>query len=159
MLFSRFVPSLLLLAALCSPAFAQGFKKELDAPEKVSLSVKNRDGRVSVVASDEQQKKVTIDAKSTGSPVDFASIVTFFCCSSEATTLTRPSMFLTDSETFSGASSSFLKPWAKAGKHKAARSSSDGTNLLNNIASDLARSRAGGQAQPQFPRLSGPYRL
>ena len=69
MLFSRFVPSLLLLAALCSPVFAQGFKKELDAPEKVSLSVKNRDGRVSVVASDEQQKKVTIDAKSTGLPV------------------------------------------------------------------------------------------
>ena len=66
MLFSRFVPSLLLLAALCLPAFAQGFKKELDAPEKVSLSVKNMDGRVSVVASDEQQKKVTIEAKSTG---------------------------------------------------------------------------------------------
>jgi len=69
MLFSRFVPSLLLLAALCVPAFAQGFKKELDAPEKVSLSIKNMDGRVSVVASDEQQKKVTIDAKSTGMPV------------------------------------------------------------------------------------------
>jgi VWFA-related protein len=51
---------------LCLPAFAQGFKKELDAPEKVSLSVKNMDGRVSVVASDEQQKKVTIEAKSTG---------------------------------------------------------------------------------------------
>src|ERR1051325_2626619 len=69
MLFSRFVPSLLLLAALCAPVFAEGVKKELDAPEKVSLSVKNRDGRVSVVASDEQQKKVTIDAKSTGLPV------------------------------------------------------------------------------------------
>src|ERR1043166_8911870 len=70
MLFSRFVPSLLLIAALCVPAFAQGFKKELDAPEKVSLSIKNMDGRVSVVASDEQQKKVTIDAKSTGMPVE-----------------------------------------------------------------------------------------
>src|SRR5689334_12852103 len=69
MLFSRFVPSLLLLAALCFPALAQGFKKELEAPEKVSLSVKNVDGRVSVVASEEQQKKVTIDAKSTGLPV------------------------------------------------------------------------------------------
>jgi len=69
MLFSRFVPSLLLLAALCSPAFAQGFKKELEAPEKVSLSVKNVDGRVSVVASEDQQKKVTIEAKSAGLPV------------------------------------------------------------------------------------------
>src|SRR5689334_15277992 len=69
MLFSRFVPLLLLLAALSSPAFAQGFKKELDAPEKVSLSVKNLDGRVSVVASEEQQKKVTVEAKSVGLPV------------------------------------------------------------------------------------------
>src|SRR5215510_2848620 len=69
MLFSRFVPLLLLLAALCSPAFAQGFKKELEAPEKVSLSVKSMDGRVSVVASEEQQKKVTIEAKSAGLPV------------------------------------------------------------------------------------------
>ncbi len=69
MLFSRFVPSLLLLAALCFPAFAQGFKKELEAPEKVSLSVKNVDGRVSVVASEDEQKKVTIEAKSAGLPV------------------------------------------------------------------------------------------
>jgi len=69
MLFSRFVPLLLLLAALCSPAFGQGFKKELEAPEKVSLSVKNVDGRVSVVASEEQQKKVTIEAKSAGLPI------------------------------------------------------------------------------------------
>src|ERR1041385_4435479 len=69
MLFSRFVPSLLLLAAFCFPAFAQGLKKELEAPEKVSVFVKNPDGRVSVVASEEQQKKVTIDAKSTGAAV------------------------------------------------------------------------------------------
>jgi VWFA-related protein len=54
---------------LCSPTFAQGFKKELEVPEKVSLSVKNIDGRVSVVASEEQQKKVTIEAKSAGQPV------------------------------------------------------------------------------------------
>ena len=69
MLFSRFVPSLLLLAAFCFPAFAQGLKKELEAPEKVSVSVKNVDGRVSVVASEKQQKKVTIEAKSAGLPV------------------------------------------------------------------------------------------
>jgi len=69
MLFSRFVPSLLLLAAFCFPAFAQGLKKELEAPENVSVSVKNVDGRVSVVASEEQQKKVTIEAKSAGLPV------------------------------------------------------------------------------------------
>ena len=70
MLLSRFVPLVLLLAGLCSTALAQSFKQELEAPEKVSLSVKNLDGRVSVVASEEQQKKVTIEAKSTGSPVE-----------------------------------------------------------------------------------------
>src|SRR5262249_16802292 len=69
-----------------------------------------------------------------GSPADFASIVTFFCCSSDAITLTRPSMFLTDRLTFSGASISVLKPWAKAGELIAARSNRSGKNLLNNIA-------------------------
>ena len=39
---------------------------------------------------------------------DLASIVIFFCCSSEATILTFPSRFLTDSDTFSGTSSSCL---------------------------------------------------
>ena len=69
MLFSRFVPLALLLASLCSLAVAQSYKQELEAPEKVSLSVKNLDGRVSVVASEEQQKKVTIEAKSPGAAV------------------------------------------------------------------------------------------
>ncbi|HKY42626.1 MAG TPA: VWA domain-containing protein [Pyrinomonadaceae bacterium] len=70
MLLSRFVSLVLLLAALCSTSLAQSFKQELEAPEKVSLSVKNLDGRVSVVASEEQQKKVTIEARSTGAPVE-----------------------------------------------------------------------------------------
>jgi VWFA-related protein len=70
MLLCRFLPFLLLLAAISSPAFAQGFKKEIEAPEKVNLSVKNVDGRVSVIASEEQQKKVTIDARSTGLPIE-----------------------------------------------------------------------------------------
>ncbi len=70
MLLSRFVPLVLLLAGLCSTALAQGFKQELEGPEKVTLSVRNLDGRVSVVASEEQQKKVTIEAKSTGLPVE-----------------------------------------------------------------------------------------
>jgi len=67
---SRFLPLALVLCGLCSTAFAQGFKKELEAPEKVSLSVKNLEGRVSVIASEEQQKKVTVDAKSSGSPIE-----------------------------------------------------------------------------------------
>jgi VWFA-related protein len=67
---SRFLPLALVLCGLCSTALAQGFKKELEAPEKVSLSVKNLEGRVSVIASEEQQKKVTVDAKSSGSPIE-----------------------------------------------------------------------------------------
>src|SRR5829696_2923597 len=59
-----------LLAGLCSSAFAQGFKTELETPEKVSLVIKNLDGRVSVVASEEQQKKVAVEAKSTGLALD-----------------------------------------------------------------------------------------
>ena len=74
MLFSRFVPLLLLLACLCSTAVSQSYKQELEAPEKVSLSVKNLDGRVSVVASEEQQKKITVEAKSTGLAVDPADV-------------------------------------------------------------------------------------
>jgi hypothetical protein len=53
---------------------AQGYKQELEAPEKVSLSVKNLDGRVSVVASEEQQKKITVEAKSTGLAIDPADV-------------------------------------------------------------------------------------
>ena len=72
MFFRQFFPALicaLLLAIFSCPAYAQGFKQELDVPEKVDLTVRNLDGRVSVVASDEQQKKVTVDAKSAGSAI------------------------------------------------------------------------------------------
>src|SRR5260370_496045 len=48
---------------------AQTLQRQLEAPEKVSVSIKNRDGRVTVNASDEQQKKVTIEATSAGLPV------------------------------------------------------------------------------------------
>jgi VWFA-related protein len=69
MSFQRLAQLLFLLTGLCLSAFAQGFKSELEAPEKVSLVVKNLDGRVSVVASAEQEKKVSIDAKSTGQEI------------------------------------------------------------------------------------------
>ncbi|HSK64219.1 MAG TPA: VWA domain-containing protein, partial [Pyrinomonadaceae bacterium] len=61
--------SALLLSVFCGSAFAQGFKQELETPEKVVLLVRNLDGRVSVVASAEQQRKVTIDARSAGDPI------------------------------------------------------------------------------------------
>jgi len=49
---------------------AQTVQRELDTPETVSLIVKSRNGKVSVVAADDQQKKVTIEATSIGRPVD-----------------------------------------------------------------------------------------
>jgi VWFA-related protein len=67
---SRFLPLILLLVALCSPAFAQVLKQEFETPEKVSVSIRNLDGRVSVVASEEHQKKVTVEARSSGSPIE-----------------------------------------------------------------------------------------
>jgi VWFA-related protein len=45
---------------------AQGFERELDAPEQVELVVKNRHGRVTVLASEEQQRKVSVRAASPG---------------------------------------------------------------------------------------------
>lgn len=62
--------SALLLTIFCSSAFAQGFKQELEAPEKIELTVRNLEGRVSVVASEEQQKKVTVEARSSGDAIE-----------------------------------------------------------------------------------------
>ncbi len=67
---SKFISALALLAALCYPAFAQNFQRDLDTAERVSVYVKNLNGRVSVIAAAEQIKKVTIEATSTGAPVD-----------------------------------------------------------------------------------------
>src|SRR5215213_2384250 len=70
----------------------------------------------------------------TAAPVDLASIVTFFCCSSDATTLTRPSRFLTTSETFSGASISVLYPWAHAEEQNPTSRIKNWARDLNHIA-------------------------
>ncbi|HEX2268023.1 MAG TPA: VWA domain-containing protein [Pyrinomonadaceae bacterium] len=59
------VISWLLVGFTCS-AFAQGFKQELEAPEKVSVTIRNLEGRVSVVASESHEKKVTVEANSSG---------------------------------------------------------------------------------------------
>lgn len=59
-----------ILIMACCPVLAQSYSREVDSPEKVSLSVNNRNGRVSVIASEEQLKKVTFVATSSGTPVD-----------------------------------------------------------------------------------------
>src|SRR4051794_9597535 len=67
---------LLSLVAFSADARSQSYKSELETGGKVSLSVKSRNGRVSIIASDEQQKKVTIEATSAGLPVDAADLST-----------------------------------------------------------------------------------
>jgi len=61
---------LLLLLAAFDSVYAQTYRREMETSDKVSVSVKSRSGRVSVIAEDEQQKKVTIEANSAGAPVD-----------------------------------------------------------------------------------------
>ncbi len=65
--------ALLFLAASAS-ARAQTLERELNTPEKVSISIKNRNGRV-IVISGEEQKKVAISAVSQGAPVTEADVV------------------------------------------------------------------------------------
>lgn len=70
---------LLMLAALGSVVAqptAQTYRREIETGEKVSLSVKSRNGRVGVVASEEQTKTVVIEASSAGAPVDASDIHT-----------------------------------------------------------------------------------
>jgi len=71
----KFVPVTALLLLLASLAVVggqtgQSYRRELETGEKVSLSVKSRNGRVSVIAADEQKKNVTIEASSAGALVD-----------------------------------------------------------------------------------------
>ena len=68
-MFIRVFLALFAVTILSLPALGQGYKTELETAEKVSVAIKNLDGRVSVVASEEQQKKVSIDARSTGAAV------------------------------------------------------------------------------------------
>ena len=65
---------MLLLLAVSSPVNAQSEKRELETGEKVSLTVKSRSGRVSVIAADEQKKNVLIEATSTGAPVSSSDV-------------------------------------------------------------------------------------
>jgi VWFA-related protein len=60
---------LLFVTGLFSSVSAQSYRTELETSERVSLTVKSRSGRVSVIASDEQKSKVSIEASSIGAPV------------------------------------------------------------------------------------------
>ena len=55
-------------------AQAQAYEKELTAGGKALLTIKNRHGRVSVVASDDEKSKASLQATSTGAPVEPADV-------------------------------------------------------------------------------------
>jgi VWFA-related protein len=67
---------ILVLAWMAAPAMAQTYLHEVETGDKPSVSVKSRNGRVSVIATDDQQKKVTIEATSAGALVDQTDVLT-----------------------------------------------------------------------------------
>ena len=71
-----FFPALLLTVTSLISVSAQNYVTEIETGEKVSLSIKSKNGKVSVIASDEQQKKASIDASSVGTAVDSTDVKT-----------------------------------------------------------------------------------
>ena len=59
-----------LILALPSRAPAQTFEKEIAVGEKPTLTIKNRNGRVSVITSPNQKDKALVQASSPGAPVE-----------------------------------------------------------------------------------------
>src|SRR5688572_23123229 len=51
-------------------SIGESYRRELETGDKVSISVKSRNGRVSVIASEDQKKNVTLEASSTGAVID-----------------------------------------------------------------------------------------
>jgi VWFA-related protein len=64
-----FAFALTLWLAAAGGAFAQSVRREIETAEKVSLSIRSRNGRVSVIAGDDR-KTVAIEATSTGAAVE-----------------------------------------------------------------------------------------
>jgi VWFA-related protein len=67
---------LALLSAATCVCFSQQFSysRELDTPDTVSISVRNRDGRITVIATDDLQQKTRIEASSGGAAVSDSDI-------------------------------------------------------------------------------------
>ena len=59
-----------LLAFIPSSAPAQAYEKDLNISGKALLTVKNRTGRVSVIASDDEKSRASLQATSAGAPVE-----------------------------------------------------------------------------------------
>jgi VWFA-related protein len=59
-----------LLLPVIPSALAQGYEREIGASGPASLTIKNRNGRVSVIASEDPNSKTTLQATSPGRPVE-----------------------------------------------------------------------------------------
>ncbi|PYS20457.1 MAG: hypothetical protein DMF72_21115 [Acidobacteria bacterium] len=74
--FYTLIATLLISACLAPlPARAQSYEKELSAGGKSLFTIKNRTGRVSVIASDNEKDKSSLQATSTGAPVEAGDVI------------------------------------------------------------------------------------
>lgn len=60
----------LLLSIVSAQTFAQAYEREIPGSGKSLLTIKNRNGRVTVIASDAQKGKLSFQATSPGAPVE-----------------------------------------------------------------------------------------
>jgi VWFA-related protein len=67
---SFLVAACLLASLLPAQSGAQTYEKELTGGGKGLLTIRNRNGRVSVIASDDEKSKATLQATSAGAPVE-----------------------------------------------------------------------------------------
>jgi Ca-activated chloride channel family protein len=66
-----------ILALIPASAPAQAYEKDLNISGKALLIVKNRTGRVSVIASDDEKSRASLQATSAGAPVEPSDITIF----------------------------------------------------------------------------------
>src|SRR5437879_9232107 len=64
----------LLPSILPAQTFAQAYEREIPSPGKSLLTIKNRNGRVTVISSNAQKDKLTLRATSPGAPVGLGDI-------------------------------------------------------------------------------------
>jgi VWFA-related protein len=67
---SLLIAASLLVSFLAARSLAQTYERELSAGGKALLTIKNRNGRVSVIASNNEKDKSSLQATSTGAPVE-----------------------------------------------------------------------------------------
>lgn len=61
---------ILMICAVATEARAQSLQREFNTPIKASVNITNRNGRVTIIASEEQKGIVTLKAESAGAPVN-----------------------------------------------------------------------------------------